>query len=569
MQLLTPGFYNVFSGTLDQGIFSKEPFQKVRAAGFHTDQHRKIHNVNFSERNVATLLSLCQEDDRYASENPTDLNSASIRFSQLAGIDCHHHWGRISLAKLKNDRGITLVDSEPKIVTTLGDLSYQQRLNSFFKENSRQEVVHPAFVPKGMFDPEKLAAAGWEYAPQMYDNEEEAQLSLQHVFNRQNTPNLDEQLRMKQYTAKDAISSNLDIGIIRMDGFKKIESLPHAPAGEDKIDDVFLEKLVIDVRKLHESSLLTLNDQPQKAAVVKLAGYHDYLLTTFDNIDTLKFKPLPDHELLSYFRDSWPEHLRQIDSREFTRNTLPTLGKILPAVDKNYQLILDFIDMICSMGKPMIRKIEHCNINRIKERMIEFQQLYRELALIQKQIEFFQTLEEVSQQETDALHDNTWRKYLTYPAPPTPMAWHYMPRDNTHTFNSEQMNTLFKGSFIPFLRKEKEKAISRLKVLDRKLSIAKLKIGIQSDLEKMLLTFTGKSISLKHSAGNEDLRSHWDFLSTLSNEILALIAANKLTSNNPGSQSPEYLDLATDFCPRPAGDLKPASQGRSMAKSTG
>ena len=78
MQLLTPGFYNVFSGTLDQGIFSKEPFQKVRAAGFHTDQHRKIHNVNFSERNVATLLSLCQEDDRYASENPTDLNSASI-----------------------------------------------------------------------------------------------------------------------------------------------------------------------------------------------------------------------------------------------------------------------------------------------------------------------------------------------------------------------------------------------------------------------------------------------------------------------------------------------------------
>ena len=137
MQLLTPGFYNVFSGTLDQGIFSKEPFQKVRAAGFHTDQHQKIHNVNFSGRNVATLLCLCREGDHYSSENPSDLNSASIRSSRLAGIDCHHHWGRMSLAKLKNDRGITLVDSEPKMVTTLGDLSYQQRLDSFFKENSR------------------------------------------------------------------------------------------------------------------------------------------------------------------------------------------------------------------------------------------------------------------------------------------------------------------------------------------------------------------------------------------------------------------------------------------------
>lgn len=559
MQLLTPRFYNVFSGTLDQGIFSKEPFQKVRAAGFHTYQHRKIHNVNFSGRNVATLLSLCQEDDRYSSENPTDLNSASIRFSQLAGIDCHHHWGRISLAKLKNDRGITLVDSEPKIVTTLGDLSYQQRLDSFFKENSRQEVVHPAFVPKGSFDPERLAAAGWEYAPQMYDNEEEAQLSLRHVFNRQNTPNLDEQLMMKLYTAEDAISSNLDIGVIRMDGFEKTELLPHAPAGKDKIDVFFLDKLVNDVRKLHESSLLTLNDQPQKAAVVKLAGYHDYLLTTLDNIDTLKFKPLPDHELLSHFRDSWPEHLRLIDSREFTQNTLPTLGKILPAVDKNYQLIVDFIDMICSMGQPMIRKIEHCNINRIKERMIEFQQLYRELVLIQKQIEFFQTLEEVSQQKTDALHDNTWRKYLTYPAPPQPMDWHIMPSDEPVTYDSEQMNTLFKGWFIPFHRKEKEKAISRLKVLDRKLSIATLKIGMQSDLEKMLMTFTGRLISLKHSAGNEELRNKCHCLSTLSNEILALIAFNKLTSNRSGSQSPEYLDLATDFCLRPAGDLKNAS----------
>ena len=569
MQLHTPGFYKVFSGKLDQGIFSKEPFQKARAAGFYTDQHRKIHTVNFSRRNVATLLSLCQEYDHYSGKNPTDLNSASIRSSRFAGIDCHHHWGRMSLAKLKNHKGITLVDSEPRMVTTLGDLSYQQRLDSFFKASSRQEVVHPAFVPKGRFDPERLAAAGWEYAPQMYDNEEEAQLSLWYVFNRHNHANLDEQLILQQHLAEDAIRSNLDIGIVWMDGFKNTEPCPHAPAGEDKFDDFLHDKLVQDVKKLHESSLLTLNDQPQKAAVVKLAGYHDYLLTTLDNIDTLKFKPLPDHELLSSFRDSWPEHLRQIDSREFTRNTLPTLGKILPAVDKKYQLIVDFIDMICSMGKPMIRKIEHCNINRIKERMIEFQQLYRELALIQKQIEFFQTLEEVSQQKTDALHDNTWRKYLTYPAPPTPMDWHHMPSDGTNIYITEELNTLFKGWFIPFHRKEKEKAISRLKVLDQKLSIAKLKIGIQSDLEKMLLTFTGKSISLKHSAGNEDLRSHWDFLSTLSNEILALIAANKLTSNSPGSQSPEYLDLATDFCPRPAGDLKPASQGRSMAKSTG
>ena len=106
-------------------------------------------------------------------------------------------------------------------------------------------------------------------------------------------------------------------------------------------------------------------------------------------------------------------------------------------------------------------------------------------------------------------------------------------------------------------------------MLNRKLSIATLKIGTQSDLEKMLLTFTGRLISLKHSAGNEELRNHWDCLSTLSNEILALIAVNKLTSNGSGSQSLEYLDLATDFCFSPAGDLKVASQGMSMAKGIG
>ena len=558
MQILTPGFYDVFSGTLDQGIFCREPFEKVWD-GFYTVQHCRIHNVDFSGRNVAVLLSLHHENDHYTNKYVTDLNSTSIYSSRLTGIDCHHHWGRISLAKLKKDKGITLVDSEPKMVTTLGDLRYQQRLDSFFKGDSRHDVVHPLFAPKGRFDPETLAAHGWEYVPPLYDNEEDARLSLRYLNNRLINPTYAEDL-LKQFTAKDAISSNLEVRVVRIHSFNETESFPDTLVGQNDAEVASdIHRMVKDVKKLHETSLLSLNDQPQKAAAVKLAGYHDYLLTTLDNIDKLNFNPLPDHELLSYFRDSWPDHIRQVDSREFELNTLPTLGKILPAVDKNYQLILDFIDMICSMGKPMIRKIEHCNINRIKERMIEFQQLYRELALIQKQIEFFQTLEEVSQQETDALHDNTWRKYLTYPAPPTPMAWHYMPRDNTHTFNSEQMNTLFKGSFIPLLRKEKEKAISRLKVLDRKLSIATLKIGTQSDLEKMLLSFTGRSISLKHSAGNEELRNQWDCLSTLSNEILALIAVEKLTSNSSGSKSLEYLDLATDFCFRPAGDLKPAS----------
>ena len=555
MQLLTPGFYDVFSGTLDQGIFSKEPFKKVWD-GFYTEQHRRIHNVDFSGRNVSILLSMQQEDDHNTDTYLTDLNSASIYSSRFAGNDCHHHWGRISLAKLKNDKGITLVDSEPKMVTTLGDLRYQQRLDSFFKEDSRHEVVHPLFAPKGRFDPETLAAYGWEYVPPLYDNAEEARLSLRHLNNWLYYPTCAEEL-LQQFTAEDAISSNLDVGVIRIHSFNETESFPDALVGQNDAKVAHdIDRIVKDIKKLHETSLLSLNDQPQKAVAVKLAGYHDYLLTTLDNIDKLNFKPLPDHDLLSHFRDSWPEHIRQIDSREFELNTLPTLGKILPAVDKNYQLTVDFIDMICNMGQPMIGKIEPCNIQRITKRMVEFQQLYRELALIHKQIEFYQTLEEVSQQKSDALHDDTWHKYFaSYPS----IASALQITDNKINYEYERINIFLKRWFTKFHRKEKEKAIAILKVLDRKLAIATLKIGTQSDLEKMLMTFTGRLISLKHSAGNEELRNHWDCLSTLSNEILALIAVNKLTSNGSGSQSLEYLDLATDFCLRPAGDLKTAS----------
>lgn len=563
MQLLTPGFYDVFSGTLDQGIFSREPFKKV-CDGFYTEQHCRIHNVDFSGRNVAILLSLHQEVEHYPGDYLTDLNSANICSSRLAGIDCHHEWGRISLAKLKKDKGITLVDSEPKMVKTLGDLRYQQRLDSFFKGNSRHEVVHPLFAPKGRFDPETLAAYGWEYLPPLYDNTEEAQASLRHLINRLFNPGCPEEL-LKQFTAEDAISSTLDVGVIRIHSFNETESFPDALVGQNDAEVAGdINMIVKDVKKLHEPSLLSLNDQPQEAAAVKLAGYHDYLLTTSDNVDKLNFKPLPDHELLSHFRDSWPEHIRQVDSREFELNTLPTLGKILPAVDKNYQLIVDFLDMICNMGQPMIRKIESCNIKRITQRMIEFQQLYRELALIHKQIEFYQTLDEVSQQKCDALLDGTWHTYF---ADPPPIAPDLLPTDNKINHEFQRINIFLKMWVRMFYRKEKEKAISRLKVLDRKLSIATLKIGIQSDLEKMLITFTGRLISLKHSAGNEELRNHWDCLSTLSNEIVSLIAVNKLTSNSSGSQSLDYLDLATDFCFRPAGDLKLASQGRSKAKS--
>ena len=512
--------------------------------------------MDFSGRNVAILLSLQQEDVHYTNTYVTDLNNASIYSSRFAGIDCHRHWGRISLAKLKKDKGIILVESEPRMVTTLGDLRYQQRLDSFFKGDSRHEVVHPLFAPKGRFDPETLAAYGWEYVPPLYDNAEEAQLSFRHLQNWLYNPTYAEKM-LKQFTAEDAISSNSEVGVITIHSFNETDSFPDVLVGQNNAEVARdINMMVKDVKKLHEPSLLSLNDQPQKAAAVKLAGYHDYLLTTLDNIDKLNFNPLPDHELLSYFRDSWPEHIRQVDSREFELNTLPTLGKILPAVDKDYQLIVDFIDMIGNMGQPMIGEIESCNIKRITKRMVEFQQLYRELALIHKQIEFYQTLEEILQQKSDALNDDTWRKYFATNPSISPAL---QITDNKINHEHQRINLLYYQWFTTFHRKEKEKAISRLKVLDRKLSIATLKIGTQSDLEKMLLAFTGRLISLKHSAGNEELRNHWDCLSTLSNEILALIAVNKLTSNSSGGQSLEYLDLATGFCFRPAGDLKPAS----------
>ena len=62
---------------------------------------------------------------------------------------------------------------------------------------------------------------------------------------------------------------------------------------------------------------------------------------------------------------------------------------------------------------------------------------------------------------------------------------------------------------MTFNLEEKEKAISRLKVLGRKLFIANFKLGMQSVLEHMLLTISGKLNGLKYSPGNESLKDEY------------------------------------------------------------
>ena len=542
MKLMTPACYKVFSGTLDQGIFSEERFE-TKGDSYATEQ--KVHNVDFSGRYVAALLRFCPERNGRPNEIFTDLNTASIRCCQCTDINLHHHWGRVSLEKLKSERGITLVDSKPRMVTTVSDLRYQERLESFYKKTSPHEVICPIFTEKSQYDPKTLAACGWEYAPREFNSTEEAELSLRYFMAKKKESEIANQI-LQACLANDAIKSYSEFGCIKIYGFQDNETLLDAFHPETDQPSTVFKLLVTNIKEICDSSLLSVDNQPQEAVVVKLAGYNDLLLTTAENIDILHFKPFSHNDLLSYFRDSWQEHLSQIDSKEFENNSLPTLSKILPTVDKNYQVIVNFIDILCGMEHALIEVIKAHNINldEIKEKSIEFQSLYRKLVLTQKQIEFYQIIKELSQQNIDTLNEGSWQRYYSLS---TIADEDLAATDGDINYDREEFYNHFKEWFVEFHLSEKEKAVSRLKVLDRELSITKLKIGIQSDLEGMLINLTGKLISLKYSSGNSELNNDYQHLSIISNEILALIALNKLTLNGSGSRSLESLDLAADL----------------------
>ena len=387
-----PACYRVFSGTLDQGIFIEKEHKSHD--GCHETLYM-IYDVGFSGRNVAVLLNFAHEMGCYPDPSVPSLNSASIRYCQCAGIDLHNHWGRLSLEKLKNEKGITLVDSKPRMVTTVGDVRYQERLDSFFKETG--EVVCPLFAEKDRFDPKTLATYGWEYSPPEFDSVEEAKSSWRYFIARKyDYPDPDKLL--PELVANDVIKTYKTFEPHRIFGFKDHERFPGGLFCGSRGQANCLNSLVAGLKRNYRFSLLSTDKQPHEAVVVKLAGYHDYLLTTLEHKDGFNFETFSDHELSSYLWGSWQKHIEKIDSREFERNTLPILGKILPVIDGNYKLIVDCIEMIYGMRQTIIDVLKANNIDHeaIKERMIEFQSLYREMVLIQKQIEFYKVVEKNS-----------------------------------------------------------------------------------------------------------------------------------------------------------------------------
>lgn len=538
MKLLTPDFYSVFSGTLNQGIFSEKAIkEQLGGSGFE----HNIYDVDFSGRKVAVLLSFSQEKDCHTDKTITGLDSASIRFSRCAGIDIHNHWGRISLEKLKADKGITLVDSKPRVVTTVSDIRYQERLDSFFKESCADEVVNPLFSESDRFDPKILAAYGWEYSPPEYDTEKEAKLSWRYFVAKECDQSTACELLLDD-VANDAIKSYSQMGLSLLYGFQSYEKFPDALVCENVGQSTGLSTLVSGLETIYKSSLLSINEQPLKAVVVKLAGYHDFLLTTLEHKDELNFKPFSDDDLLSYFNDTWQEHIEQIDLKEFVRNTLPTLGKILPAIDKNYKVIVDCIEMISGTSHATIEAFETIDISRetIKEKMTEFKSLYHELALIQKQIEFYKVAEKKAQRIIDGVDDDILFEYFTS-SKLTEM------QGLNLDVSDEDIFDYFKEWFVEFNFSEKEKATSRLKDLDRKLLLTKYKVNMQSCLNHMLCKLTGKLIAITHSSDNENLRNYCDRLSFFTNEVLVMIALNEPAFNELRNHSLEPSDLAADL----------------------
>lgn len=542
MELLAPACYAVFSGTLNEGTFSKKT-HKFQGGCLGTEF--MIYDVDLSGRNAAVLLNFSQERDCHTDASITGLNSASIRFSGFAsaGVDIHNHWGRLSLEKLKNDKGITLVDSKPRIVTTVSDIRYQDRLDSFFKKTAPNEVVDPLFAEKDRFDPATMASFGWEYAPRDYESTKEAGSSWRYFAADKFKPAETGRILL-ELTANDMIKSYTRSGCRKIFNFEDEEKFPDELFCQSALSTHHIIRLIEGFKRNYGSNLLSINKEPQSAVVVKLAGCHDFLLTTLEKKDELCFEHFSDHELLSYFQDSWHEHLEKINSKEFERDTLPLLGRILSAIDESHKKIVDFIEMLSTMTNAMFKEIAAIGISQqaITDRMIEFQSLYRELVLIQKQIEFYKVVEKSTQQNIDEINDDSWRDRLTH------SMYEGINIIGGSKAYQDELVEYFREWSLKSNLKEKKKAISRLKVLNQKLFITQYKINIQPTLEHMLLSLAGKLIDLKHSSSDECLHNDYHRWFIITNEVLVMIGLNKPDFDRSGNRrSLEPLDLAADL----------------------
>ena len=156
-------------------------------------------------------------------------------------------------------------------------------------------------------------------------------------------------------------------------------------------------------------------------------------------------------------------------------------------------------------------------------------------------------MKKIAPQNIDGLSEGSWIEYLT------PSIVNQMECPPTAQFDQGEFVEYFKEQFVTFNLEEKEKAISRLEVLGRKLFIAKFKVGMQLVLERMLLTISGQLIGLKYSPGNESLKDEYQRWFAITNEILVMIGLHKLSTNESDNHNLEPLDLAVDLTCLPPG----------------
>lgn len=539
MDLQVSAGYDVFSGSLDCGEFDPVLCQDIV---INNERQLVVAKIDFSGRSVAVLLSSYVEDGRLPPVN--GLNGANLRFVPSVDVGFDHLWGRLSLKKLKKNRGITLVESKPRVIKTLGEIRYSQRLNSFYRGTGAREVVHPLFDDTDRFDPEVLAEFGWEYAPQKYETEDQAKASWRYYIDTRYAPKTVNKYLLEA-TAKDTIKSCVLPQHCKLFNLVGDQKFPNRLHTEDGTADSLLEKIIEDIRKIQQANLLSVGDQPHNAVVVKLAGWQDYLFTTEENRDKLDFATFSDSELCTIFQESWQEFIVQADFVDFERCALPVLNEILPGIDAGVKKVVDLANVINGNFNSEIACAISFDGERIGRKMIEFRSLWQRMAVTQKKIDFYQCVKKYAPLKRDSVSRDTCSDYF--------LNSNIMDLDFRGVYegliSQKEYLESFRQWFVEFSVREEQLAGAALKTSSRELAIIKVKIGGQAELVRMLVNMSGKLIGAKYSFANSkpQLSDECYHLSCLINDVLALIEQNKLVVDSDYGSDFDALDLATNL----------------------
>ena len=535
---VSPG-YDVFSGSLDCGVFDPVGCQDIV---INDERQLLAAKIDFSGRSVAVLLSSYFKDGRMPPIN--GLNSASLRLVQSVDVGFDHLWGRLSLEKLKKNRGITLVESKPRVIKTLGEIRYSERLNSFYRGADTCEVVHPLFDDIDRFDPEVLAEFGWEYSPQQYETEDQAKTSWRYYIESRYAPKTAKKYLLEA-TAKDTIKTCVLPQHCKLYNLVGDQRFPDGLHTECGTMDSPLEKIVNDIRKIQQTNLLSVGGQPHNAVLVKLAGWQDYLFTTEENRDKLDLATLSDSELCSIFQESWQEFIVQAGSVDFERCALPVLSKILPSIDAGFEKVDDLANVLNGIINSEIACAIDFDDKHIGGKMMELRSLWQRMAVTQKKIEFYQSVKKNASIKRDGVRHSSCAD-IFFNSDIMDLDFRCVQDD---LISQKQYIESFRQWFVEFSVREEQLAGAMLEASNRELAIIKVKIGGQAELVRMLVDMSGKLIGAKYSLANSNpqLSDECYHLSCLVNDVLALIEQNKLVVDSDYGSDFDALDLATNL----------------------